>query len=107
MLKRTDAPWIIVAIAVFVAIWAMLGTAVAQKASVPKPQDKVELGLAEVKQLLLLMDTDKNGKISKQEWMKYMEAEFDRLDKDKTGELDAKELAQSQVGVRRVAAAGK
>jgi len=33
------------------------------------------------------MDTDKNGKISKQEWMKFMEAEFDRLDKNKTGEL--------------------
>jgi Ca2+-binding EF-hand superfamily protein len=45
--------------------------------------------------LLLLMDTDKSGKISKQEWMKFMEAEFDRLDKDKKGQLDAKELEQS------------
>src|SRR5271156_592676 len=106
MLKRKNAPWVIVAIAASVAIWAMLGTAVAQKASVPKPQDKVALGLAEVKQLLLLMDTDKNGKISKQEWMQYMEAEFDRLDKDKTGELDAKELAQSQVSARRFASVG-
>jgi hypothetical protein len=107
MLKRKNAPWVIVAIAASVAIWAMLGTAVAQKASVPKPQDKVALGLAEVKQLLLLMDTDKNGKISKQEWMQYMEAEFDRLDKDKTGELDAKELAQSQVSARRFASVGR
>jgi len=107
MLKRTNAPWVIMVIAVSVAIWAMLGTAAAQKDSVPKPQDKVALGLAEVKQLLLLMDTDKNGKISKQEWMKYMEAEFGRLDKDKTGELDAKELAQSQVSVRRFASVGR
>jgi hypothetical protein len=107
MLKRTNAPWVIVAFAASVALWAMLGTAVAQKASVPKQQDKVALGLAEVKQLLLLMDTDKNGKISKQEWMKYMEAEFDRLDKDKTGELDAKELAQSQVSARRFASVGR
>jgi hypothetical protein len=52
---------------------------------------------AEVKQLLLLIDTNKSGKISKEEWMKFMEAEFDRLDKDKTGELDAKELAQSEI----------
>jgi 5S rRNA maturation endonuclease (ribonuclease M5) len=107
MLKRTNALWVIVAIVASITIWAMLGTAVAQKASVPKPQDKLALGEAEVKQLLLFMDTDKDGKISKQELMKYMDAEFDRLDKDQTGELDAKELAQSQVGVRRVAAVGK
>jgi hypothetical protein len=33
------------------------------------------------RQWLLLMDTNENGKISKQEWTKFMEAEFDRLDK--------------------------
>ena len=49
-----------------------------------------------VRQLLLLMDTDKSGKISKHEWMKFMEAEFDRLDKNKTGELDPQELLQSK-----------
>jgi uncharacterized membrane protein YdfJ with MMPL/SSD domain len=37
------------------------------------------------KQLLLVMDADKSGKISKQEWMKFMEAEFDRLDTDHKG----------------------
>ena len=47
------------------------------------------------------MDTDKNGKISKQECMKFMEAEFDKLDKDKNGELDAKELTQSSLRVTR------
>ena len=35
---------------------------------------------------MLLIDTDKSDKISKQEWMKFMEAEFDRLDKDKKGQ---------------------
>jgi len=49
------------------------------------------------KQLLLLMDIDKNGKISKEEWMKFMEAEFDRLDTNHNGELDVKELTQSRV----------
>ena len=48
------------------------------------------------------MDTDKSGKISIQEWMKFMEAEFDRLDHDKTGELDPKELRQSKVRVKPV-----
>lgn len=50
------------------------------------------------------MDTDKNGKISKQEWMRFMEAEFDTLDTDKKGELDQKELLQSTVSVKRVRA---
>ena len=64
------------------------------KAAVPKPQDKLALGENEVKQLLLLVDADKNGKISKEEWMKFMEAELDRLDKDKKGQLDANECGE-------------
>ena len=41
--------------------------------------------------------------------MKFMEAEFDRLDKDKKGELDPKELRQSklQVSQKRFTDAGK
>jgi hypothetical protein len=39
--------------------------------------------------------------------MKFMEAEFDRLDKDKTGELDAKELAQSRLRVSNFSKVGK
>jgi len=31
-------------------------------------------------ELLLVMDTNKSGKVSKEEWMKFMEAEFDRSD---------------------------
>jgi len=79
----------------------MLGRAISQtKAAVPKPQDKLALREEEeVKQLLLLMDKDKNGRISKAERMKFMEAEFDRLDKDKSGDLDVKELTQSKLRV--------
>jgi hypothetical protein len=58
---------------------------------------KVAAGEVDVKQLLLLMDTDKNGKISKKEFMDFMAAEFDRLDIDKSGELDVKELEKSQL----------
>lgn len=64
--------------------------------------DKLAIATANAKQLLLLMDTDKNGKISKQEWMNFMSAEFDRLDTDKSGELDPKELLDSQVSVKHV-----
>jgi Ca2+-binding EF-hand superfamily protein len=38
------------------------------------------------------MDTDKNGKVSKEEFLKFMEAEFDYADKRKNGQLDPNEL---------------
>jgi Ca2+-binding EF-hand superfamily protein len=82
-----------------VVLFAVVAAAAAQKASTPKAHDKQALGEGEVKQLLLLMDTDKNGKISKKEYMDFMAAEFDRLDKDHSGELDPKELMQSQLRV--------
>ena len=107
MFRRTNAVWFIVALLVSVMFWAVLGIAVAQRAATPKPQDKLAIGEPEVKQLLLLMDTDKNGKISKQEWMQFMEAEFDRLDKDKTGVLDAKELTQSKLRASHPVSLGK
>ena len=94
-------------LAVLVASWATLGTAAAQKQAVTKPQDKLALGEPEVVQLLLLIDTDKNGKISKEEWMKFMEAEFDRLDKSKDGQLDVKELTQSKLRVSHPVNVGK
>lgn len=93
MLSRTNRVMVIVVASVLVAGGSMLGTA-AQKDSVPKPQNKLALGEDEVKQLLLLMDTDSKGKVSKQQYMKFMEAEFERLDKDKKGELDVKALAK-------------
>jgi hypothetical protein len=107
MLRLTNIGRFIAFIAMLVAFLALPGIAVAQKAATPKPQDRLTLGEAEVEQLLLLMDTDKNGKISEQEWMKFMEAEFDRLDKDKSGDLDAKGLSQSKLRVRHFTGVGK
>ena len=46
-------------------------------------------------ELLRLMDTDRNGKVSKAEYMSFMEAEFNRLDVNHDGELDVKELSQT------------
>ena len=39
--------------------------------------------------------------------MKFMEAEFDRLDKAKNGELDVKELTQSKLRVSHFTSVGK
>jgi Ca2+-binding EF-hand superfamily protein len=84
------------------------GVMVAQTtASVPKPQNKLALGETQIKQLLLLMDTNKDGQISKQEYMKFMEAEFDRLDKNHNGELDVKELTRSRLQASHFTAVGK
>jgi uncharacterized protein YycO len=101
MLLRKNRLRVIVIIAVLIVTGTMLGTAAAQKASVPKPQNKLAMAEDEVKHLLSLMDTDKKGMVSKQEFMKFMEAEFERLDKNKKGELNVKELTQSSLTASR------
>ena len=57
------------------------------------------LGEQQVQQLLRLMDTDRNGRVSKAEFMNFMSQEFDRLDVDHSGELDPQELARSRLRV--------
>jgi hypothetical protein len=103
MLMGKGKLWIVVVMAVLIVTGTMFGTAAAQKASVPKPQNKLAMGEDGVKQLLPLMDGNKNGFVSKQEFMKYMEAEFERLDKNKKGELNVKELTQSNLTASRFA----
>jgi Ca2+-binding EF-hand superfamily protein len=84
-----------------IAAMSLTGVSVAQKVAPSAQQDKFAMANQDVKELLLMMDTDKNGKISKREWMSFMEAEFNRLDKDGNGELDLMELRQSGVLIRR------
>jgi hypothetical protein len=103
MLRRSQKTWALVVILVTLAGLGLFGTAAAQKASVPRPQDKLTMGEDEVKQLLTLMDADKNGKVSKEKYMRFMEAEFERLDKEKKGELDVKELTKSTTTASRFA----
>ncbi|HTP69642.1 MAG TPA: hypothetical protein VMJ35_12120 [Dongiaceae bacterium] len=73
---------------------AIVHTSAAQK-SVPRTQDNLAIAEEQVKQLLPLMTSDPHGKLSRQEYMHFMEAEFDRLDKDKKGELDVRAITQS------------
>jgi hypothetical protein len=58
---------------------------------------KVIAGATEATKLLLLMDADKNGKVSRAEFMAFMAAEFERLDTNHDGQLDVKELERSQL----------
>lgn len=47
---------------------------------------------SDVQQLLRMMDKDKNGTVSKDEFMQYMSEVFDRLDINANRELEAGEL---------------
>ena len=78
----------------------MVGASLAQKTPASNPPDKLAIANNDVKELLLLMDADNNGKISKREWMSFMEAEFNQLDTEGKGELDLKQLAQCRLVVR-------
>ncbi|HVM91825.1 MAG TPA: hypothetical protein VMT67_03380 [Terriglobales bacterium] len=71
----------------------VLGAGFSQKTDSREP-DKISLGMDHVKQLMLVMDS-RSGKISKQEWMKFMEAEFDRLDTERKGEVDQIKIQRS------------
>jgi len=72
----------------------LLLPAAAQKASFPKPQNNLALAEPTVKELLPLMPTNSEGKLSKQQYMTFMEAEFDRLDAQGAGQLDVATLTR-------------
>jgi hypothetical protein len=95
MLSKANRVTVIVVISALVAVGSIIGTAAAQKDSAPKPQNKLALGEDQVKQLLPLMEADTHGKVSKQQYMRFMEAEFERLDRDKNGQLDVKALTHA------------
>jgi hypothetical protein len=100
MLKQTNRVWIIGAFAAMVATGSMLGNP-AQKTSVPKPQDTLALGEDEVKKLLLIMEPDKQGKISKQEYMRFMRRNSKDWIRTKTASWTSSKLTQSSVTTNR------
>jgi len=103
MLRRRNRVTAIAIMSALLVAGGTFRTAFAQKASVPKAQNRLALGEEQVRQLLLLMDANTQGKVSKQQYMKFMEAEFERLDRNKTGELDVKQVAHSNRSANRYA----
>ena len=51
----------------------------------------------DVKALVRMMDKDQNGTVSKDEFLQFMGQVFDRVDVDKNGVLEPKELQQSVI----------
>jgi len=50
-----------------------------------------------VEQLIRLIDKDRSGQVSKEEFLQFMGQEFDRIDADKNGSLTRTELSQSVI----------
>ena len=75
----------------------LLAGGIAGSASAQDLTSKTAIADADTKQLLLLMDQDRNGKISRQEFMAFMDAEFTRLDTNKDNQLDVYELTGLRV----------
>jgi hypothetical protein len=108
MPERRKIALVILVIGALFAIGTIVGTAPAQKVPAPsETQGQAAARHAVAKQLLLLMDKNKDGKVSKQEWMSFMEAEFDRLDTNKDGYVDVKDLEKSQLATSPFYKAGK
>ena len=75
---------------VVLAAWLfMLPKSAAAQSTTP-----LEKGQYNTVQLLRLMDTDKNGSVSRAEFDNFMNKEFDSLDVNHDGQLDANELAR-------------
>lgn len=62
--------------------------------------DPVTAAMKPTGELLRLMDTDENGKVSKDEFMRFMSSEFDRLDVNHDGELDPNELSATRYHIQ-------
>ena len=54
-------------------------------------------GERDARHLMHLMDRDHNGQVSKAEFLQFMEQEFDRVDRDRSGQLTQEELSRSGI----------
>jgi len=71
----------------------------------PSREKALALGETDTKELLLLVEADKNGRVSRQRFMAFMHAEFSRLEKKRSWVPEEKAQTRPQVaGASRPAA---
>ena len=97
-MSKTSNAWVV---ATLLLLPGCLLRAAADEAPAAANPAKLKAGLSSVSQLLALMDTDRNGKVSKDEFMQFMQAEFEFADKNNDGELDPKEFRTFVSGLNR------
>lgn len=76
---------------------ALVGSALAQKQSVPKPSEGALIEQDHVQQQLsvpIVLDVDHSGRVSKKDWIDAAAKKFDRLDASKKGYVDAAQLTE-------------
>ena len=94
-MRKTTRMFLICVIAAVFTVGIVTGTPY----QTSQTSDSDSLSPGEVAQLLRLIDVNKTGKITKQQWMDFMATEFDRLDTKKSGVLDSAELSRSRLRV--------
>jgi hypothetical protein len=101
-----------VKLALIVPLAALFASANAMADGTTPPQSRnvsvasLNQGEPEVRRLLELLDKDQNGKVSRAEVINFMNAELDRLDVNKTGELDLNETSRPRAGQKHPGGAG-
>lgn len=85
---------VVLALALLLAAGTTVGTAFARGDNLSQPHSPAVLGEEQVKQLILLLDqgTDRNGAVSKQELMKFVSSEYDRLEHDRSGNVNVQDV---------------
>ena len=78
-------------------VWGIFFVAEATRDLFVEFKEQLAAGESQEQRLLFLLDKNGDGRITKEEFLKYMDAEFDRLDANKDGVLDADELKQLRV----------
>jgi hypothetical protein len=85
---------------IFIAIASFIAGALATDLTRFKEKPAIA-GLESAKWLMRQMDKNRQRRVSKEEFLGFMEEEFKRLDRKKDGLLDVRELSQLVVGSER------
>jgi hypothetical protein len=76
----------------FIALVVVGTVAVAQKDGGLRHPDPAVLATEHVREILLVMNPDRNGNITREQWLQFMAAEFDHLDSDRKGAIEPRKL---------------